>query len=267
MTPSGTVPQYPIVNAGELYLNGLQLSMNVLDVTKIINVAPGAARDSKNINDIVLQVPTALRTDRSGLNGLDTGFYASDMLYAIYIIGSSTHKVSASQDVSPYPVGALLSREFVRPYLPVGYDMFRRVGAVLTDSTGDIVPFVQVGNDTRRTMRIGSSDYPLLTFGNATDWTLIDTNAVSGFPIMPFLATNIYISTTYTSVDTADAFYFQPTGQPDAAFYFAGEAPAINEPYSIDVVTQTNDNGSFNYELDDNAGSLSIIFRGYDDLL
>ncbi len=259
-------PQIPPVNAGELYLNGLQITMDVAAPLSQIDIARGAARNSTNINDIVLQNDTILFLRRAGLNGLDTGLYASDTLYAIYAIGSSIAVTGNGQTSSIYPAGVLASREFIRPYMPSGYDMFRRIGAILTDSGGDIIPFVQIGNDTRRTMRYGTS-FPLLTFGNATTWTIVEPNIAVGYPIMPFLRTNLYLSTTYTTPDLTDSFYFQPTGQPSTAFYFAGDAPVINEAFSQDVVTQTNANSNFNYELDDNAASLSIIFRGYDDLL
>ncbi len=259
-------PQIPPVNAGELYLNGLQLSMFEDDFDKHVYVTRGAARNSTNINDIIIPSDTVLRIERSGLNGLDTGVITADTLYAVYAIGSSVAAPGNGQSLSPYPAGTLLSKEFVRPYLPVGYDMFRRIGAILTDAAGNIVPFVQIGNDTNRTMRYGVS-FPLLTFGNETDWTLVETNAELGYPIMPFIATNLYLETTYTATDLFDSFYLQPYGQPADVYYNSGNAVIINEAYSIAMVAQSNLNGSFAYQVDDNAASLSITFRGYDDLL
>jgi hypothetical protein len=257
-------PQIPPVNAGELYLNGLQISISEEETH--INVKRGAARNSTNVNDILVPDDTIARLERSGLNGLDTGTAAANMLYAVYAIGSSVAAPGNGQSVSPYPAGILLSREFTRPYMPVGYDMYRRIGAILTDVDGNIVPFVQVGNDTNRTMRYGYGG-PLLTFGNSTDWFEISVNTQFGFEVMPFIATNIHISTSYTTPDLFDSFYLQPTGQPDGPYYNVGSGVIINEVFHETMTAQCNADTSFNYQLDDNAGSLSITFRGYDDLL
>lgn len=262
-----TSPQIPIVNAGELYLNGLQLSLNVAFPDTRIDITRGAARNSNNVNDIVLQDNVTLRTDLNGLNALDTGVIEADTQYAVYVIGSSIALRSSLQSVVLYPAGTIISKKFSDgPYMPSGYDMYRRIGAILTDAAGSIVPFAQVGNDTRRTMRYGVG-YPLLSTGNATDWTLVETNAAAGYPIMPFLATNLYLSTSYTTTDLFDSFYLQPYGQPTDVYYTVGSGVIINEKFSADVVTPSNANGSFAYQVDDNAASLSIVFRGYDDLL
>ncbi len=259
-----STPQIPPVNAGELYVNGLQLSMNADNTDEHINVYRGAARNSTNINDIVVQDNVVLKFDRQGLNGLDTGAPTADTLYAVYAIGSSVSVTGSGQSSSLYPAGALLSKEFSRPYMPAGYDMFRRIGAVRLDSSANIVPFVQTGNDTCRAMRYGSF-FSLLINGNDTDWASIGIN--DDEILMPYISTNIYLSTTYTTTDLSDSFYLQPDGQPDAAYYFAGNGVIINEPYTEAVITVCDEICLFNYQLDNNAGSLSIVFRGYDDLL
>ena len=64
---------------------------------------------------------------------------------AVYAIGSSLDQSIGS---------ALVSLSFTAPQLPGNYDMFRRIGAVLCDSSGNFLQFVQGGsvNDSNRPM-------------------------------------------------------------------------------------------------------------------
>ena len=152
-----SVPTYPMVNQGNLYLNGLGISF--VDTTHI-GVAPGQARDHLNINDIDLPVNVLLpgvlgaeiNTRFNGLNGLDTGVLAPNSFYYVYVIGDST---------GFQPSGALLSLSATQPTMPGGfpvggYDMYRRVGTVRTDGTAApntlILAFLQTtaGTQTAR---------------------------------------------------------------------------------------------------------------------
>ena len=119
------MPNTPIVNAGLKYANGLQLAW-ASDET--ITIAAGAARDSSNTNDIVLDASVTVSNIVSGANGLDTGSVAANTMYAVYLIGDSTGYESTA---------GLLSTDASSPNLPGGYDMYRRIGWVLTDATSD----------------------------------------------------------------------------------------------------------------------------------
>jgi hypothetical protein len=163
-----TVIGTPMVNLGSLYLNGLQL--NWFSTTEIL-VAPGAARDSTNVNDIVVTNANGLTclTTTQGVGGLDIGTIAANTFYAVYVIGSS---LSADPDVqmgmqrqgtvvvanpepntgNNPPPAIVISLSFVQPQLPEGYDMFRRVGIVKTDGASHFIPFWQSGINAARTM-------------------------------------------------------------------------------------------------------------------
>lgn len=266
MTPLKSVPQVPMVNAGELYVNGLQLSMNADEPTLYINVARGAARDSKNVNDIVIQDDSVAKFDRQGLNGLDTGVLMANELYAVYAIGSSIATLGNGQASSLYPAGILLSREFERPYMPSGYDMFRRIGAIAIDNTGEIVPFVQIGNDTRRTMKYGLAA-EILSIGNQDEWTEILINEYTPAVLMPYIATNVYLRAAFLAPDTLDSFYLQPKGQPTSAYYAVGNVAVANETFTQDVVCPCSSDAVINYQVDDSSDTLSLFLLGYDDLL
>lgn len=116
-------PNIPIVNAGLLYANGLGLSFTT---TTTITVAAGAARDSTNVNDIVIGAPLVINVRNNGALGLDTGVLAPNTFYGVYAIGSSIN----TNDMS-----VLISANLTTPLLPLNYDMFRRIGCVKSDGT------------------------------------------------------------------------------------------------------------------------------------
>lgn len=172
-----------MVNAGSLYINGLGIAPG--STTSKINLAAGAARDSTNQNDIVLSSAVTINAGTTGVNGLDTGALAASTFYYVFVIGSSlgaNPDVNIDKQVSTlasgttvlngtviaegqvtqpvynvannYQPAGLLSLSATAPTLPIGYDMFRRVGAVLTSGGSVFLPFWQSenGNGTSRTM-------------------------------------------------------------------------------------------------------------------
>jgi len=173
---------FPMVNAGSLYMNGLHLLTNT---TTSITVNAGSARDSTNQEDIVLAANTTLSISSNGVNALDTGTVAASTFYYVFVIGSSlgaTPEVNVDTQVSTlasgstilngtviaegsvtqptwsvvnnYQPATLLSLSSTAPTLPAGYDMFRRIGAVLTGGGSTILPFWQdqTANGSNRKM-------------------------------------------------------------------------------------------------------------------
>lgn len=122
-------------------IDGLETTFNTVAT---VDIEPGSARDSTNTADIVVGGTLTADIAVSGVNGLDTGVEAADTWYALYVIGDTT-------DVNP--TASLLSASFSAPTLPVGYDMFRRVGAVYNLSTSDFRNFYQQGNGRTRTIQ------------------------------------------------------------------------------------------------------------------
>lgn len=134
----------PIVNAGLKYVNGLVLSCDAVAAPKVVNVAAGAARDSTNVNDIILDAAVAINGAVAGVvNGVDVNALAASSFYAVFVIGDSTRNNAAA---------ALLSLSASAPSLPNGYDMFRRIGWVLTDGSSNVLQFWQNGLDQTRCM-------------------------------------------------------------------------------------------------------------------
>ncbi len=191
-----TTPNNPIVNAGLLYVNGLRLTYGT---TTSIGISAGAARDSTNIADIILKTNLVLNAENVGLNGIDIGALANNTYYAVYLIGDST---------ANNPVGALISTSINNPYLPRGYDMYRRIGWVRTDGLAHISPFEQMGNDQTRKYYY-ASPINILTNGAATTFSLVPLGA--SIPPVPLTSNirEILVSLTYTPSAATNSAQFQ----------------------------------------------------------
>lgn len=141
------VPTIPMVNAGLLYVNSLGVSPGVINADALscatLSIAAGQARDSTDTNDITVSATVILDPSTKGVvNGIDTGVLAATTLYYVWAIGDSTNYNAG---------GSLLSLSSTSPLLPVGYDMARRIGTVLTNAAGTrFLNFIQRGNGSGR---------------------------------------------------------------------------------------------------------------------
>jgi hypothetical protein len=180
-----STPNFPVVNLGNKYIQGLNLSYIDADS---ISVAAGQIRDSSNTNDIVISSAVTLSGAVNGvINGLDTGSLGASTIYYVYAVGDSTKFNDG---------GALLSLSSSQPSLPFGYDMYRRIGAVRTDGSSDLLDFTQRGNGLDREMWYAEALGSAVTAGNATSMTAVDLSA-----IVPVFAGDALIQ----AVLTADA--------------------------------------------------------------
>lgn len=186
--------QNPIVNAGIKYVNGLKLAKTG---AKTISMSAGAARDVSNTNDIILDAPVTINGAALGANGVDVAVLVASSMYAVYEIGDSTKY---------QPTAGLLSLNASQPNMPGGYDMYRRVGWVLTDSSANILQFWQYGEGQDRTYYydVGISE---LSGGSATSFTAIDL-ATS----VPPIATEVLFNYTFTPDGATEQAEFLPFG-------------------------------------------------------
>lgn len=111
-----------------------------------------------------------------GANSLDTGKWASNTWYALYVAFNSTSAQAC----------ALLSLNATTPQLPAGYTFYTRVGWIRTDGTTNCRPlsFTQKGAQVRYKVTPGSNvtALPILAQGAAGDttiptWVAIDWTA------------------------------------------------------------------------------------------
>ncbi len=188
---ANAIPNIPVVNAGALYISGLRLSNNATAPTTVVDVASGAARDSSNINDIVVSATTSLGITVSGAGGLDTGTVANNTLYYVYAIGSSNNQLGNGQSYSAYPGTVIMSLSMTSPVLPFGYDMFRRIGAVRVD-TAAFRKFEQIGAGNSRTTWYDVALATAITGGSSAFYAAVVTTELA-----PAIDTNVHFFTSF----------------------------------------------------------------------
>ena len=122
------------------HISALTLSRNAT-ITKL-DVAAGKCRDSTDAFDIVLASAITAGAIASPWaagsiqNKLDTGAVANSTWYHVYAIRKDA---DGSGDW-------LFSLSASAPTMPSGYTYFRRIGAIRTDGTGNILAFTQDGD-------------------------------------------------------------------------------------------------------------------------
>lgn len=185
-TPSDGTVDVPQLHANLLglvrkHINGLTLS-NGTDTDHDIDIAVGSAgEDGGDLlvlgTTLTKQIDAAwdVGTDEGGL---DTGAVAGNTLYAVWLIKRSDTQV----------VDALFSTSFTAPTMPADYDEKRLIGAVCTDSSSNIIQFVQVGDYFRYTSEI---------IQDVSDSTLADATFETGvLSVPPNCLAHVYVSAT-----------------------------------------------------------------------
>lgn len=243
--------QRPIVNDGEKYLQGLNLSRTD---DAVVAIASGAARDSTNVVDIEVSSALAVSNIVSGVNGLDTGSVAASTMYAVYVIGDSTRHNDAA---------GLLSLSFSDPTLPSGYDVFRRVGAVLTDGSSDNLEFHQYGEGKER-MCYYDVAISELSNGQSATYAAVDL-ATS----VPPVRCEVLLLVDYTPNSATNKAHFLPfsSSATNGVVQFgygvaAAQRGMLQAPSSLDSAVP-----KIKYKLDNSSDSLDLSVSGYIDQL
>lgn len=203
-----------------LYIQGLSISPAS---TTLLAVAPGAARDSNNIIDMVVGLTNYFGIDNpaqlfqgyqpgllinsavNGVNGLDTGTIAASTQYAVYLIGDSRNYNNTAAMIS------LTSN--VAPIMPSGYDSNRLIGFMETDSSSHFVYAThKPQNISGLLVYFNSPAISVLTGGTSTTFAAIDLTTNSAIPTttLPNVITTLLV--TFTPAVAGDVVQFRPTG-------------------------------------------------------
>ena len=263
-----TIANVPIVNAGLIYVNGLILSADVMAFPKSVTLSSGAARDTNNINDIItLDQDTVINGAVVGPNGVDTLPIIANAFYGVYVIGDSTKNQPTAGLLSP----ATFFSASIPPFLPVGYDMFRRVGWVLTDSSANILQFWQYGTDQTRSYWY---DVPInaLTAGNSTTPSILSL-ATS----VPPIDTEVTFQVTFSANLATDIARFLTVGANTPSSIIATFGYGISSSVSgapqqgmlivPSHIDPSNGQSSILWEVSAGGDSLSLKTIGYKDYL
>lgn len=243
--------QRPIVNAGQEYMYGLNLDRTD---DENITIAAGACRDASNVVD--MEVSSALTVDilESGAGGLDTGSVEASKFYAVWLIGDSTRHNS--------PAG-LLSLSFSAPTMPAGYDVKRRVGAVLTDSSSDILEFHQYGEGKDRMMYY---DVAISELSNGQSATYAAVDLATSVPPVKCEVLLLVDYTPNSATNKAHILPFASSATNGIVQFGYGVAAAqrgmLQAPSSLDSAVP-----KIKYKLDNANDSLDLSVIGYIDQL
>jgi hypothetical protein len=244
-------PNTPIVNARVAYVNGLQLSWLT---TTTFSVAAGAASNSNDVNDITLSAPVTNLISHVGVNGVDIAAAVASSFYAVYVIGDSTEY---------QPTASIISLSATAPSLPFGYDMYRRVGFILTDSSSHVLKFWQYGNGGAKDMWY---DTPIATPAITTATTYATQSLAAGVP--PEVC-ETYLKVQYTANSATNVINMGPFGStPTAAMVIFGYGVAA-EQQGMAVVPCALNTGVPTIEHKETSASdaLALFVSGYRDNL
>lgn len=227
MSSSSFVPQIQndaIYALPHLYISGLQLSAASPTAATLVAVAPGAARDSNNILDMVVglqnyagvDVPALvfqgyqpgllINSAVNGANGLDTGTIAASTQYAIYLIGDSRLYNNTAAVLS-------LTSNWPGPLMPRGYDSYRLIGFWETDGSSQFVYAThKPQNIAGLQVYYNSPAVSVLSGGNATSFTAIDLTTNSAIPTTTLPNVIVSLLVTFTPAAAGDTVQFRPTG-------------------------------------------------------
>lgn len=253
-------PETPIVNAGSLYINGFIIAAT----GTVVTVGRGAARDSTNTNDLIVSSTVNLiNLATNGANGLDTGALVANRFYAVFVIGDSTRYK---------PNAFLASLDPVNPVLPIGYDMFRRVGWARTDGSAVLSRITEYGDGLTR-FYYYEVPLTILTAGNATTFSagFIDLTTSSFVPPLQLLSAEadpiININLSYTPNSAANVAEFALFNSPLAPMVRFGTGVAAVQVGNVNVPTFLTSVASIRYRVSSASDALTLTIVGFQDLL
>jgi len=158
------------------YIAGLTLSNDGTSPNTVIDISAGQATDSTNVKLMTLAAftkTTAAFATGTGNGGLDTGTVAASTWYHMFVISNAAGTT----------FDALISKSATAPTMPSGFALFRRIGSILTNSSSQILAFVQDG----QTFYWGTQVLDLSSGGNGTTTarTLITLSVPPGVKVRP----------------------------------------------------------------------------------
>lgn len=229
--------------------------------TTTISVSAGLAKNALNWGDIQLTkiAGTTMNAAVNGVNGLDVGVLAATTLYAVYVIGSSEDIVTPA---------TIISTNFTQPLMPSGYDLWRRIGAVATDSAAHFIEFFQSGSGNERFMFLtetSGNDTRVLNGGTAhAAYAAVAMTHL----VPPNIQAVVILNYSYTPAAAANAFSLRPTGSVVAQGYTSINGPVMAQAQLGQAIMISADGAtpSIDYIVT-NGDALSLFVGGYVDTL
>lgn len=242
------------------HLFGLTLSRDSGDTSHDVNVTAGSVRDATDAVNIILASEITKQIDATwavgdDAGGLDTGTVANNTWYHVWLIKRSDTGV----------VDVLLSTSPTAPTMPSNYDYKRRIGAVRTDGSANLLAFEQNGDSF-------IWDVPVLDINDSNPGTSAQTNAVrvpTGVVVDAVIdwflgqsndaGTYYMLVTSPSQTDTAasSSMFSVYSGSPRGF----GEASSESQGGTGRIVTKTNTSAQVRYRL--NGSNTSVEVKGF----
>jgi hypothetical protein len=137
---------------------GLVIANNASTPNSKIDIAADQAiMLASGIASYAASIAVTVDTSTTGANGLDTGARTSSTWYNLFLISNGT------------TTAGLASISATAPTLPSGYACFVRVGAMLTDGSGNFMRTKQIGREVQYTLVASSNTVvpPVISSGTA----------------------------------------------------------------------------------------------------
>lgn len=201
----------PIVNAPYLNVDGLEIAITG---NTTATIQTGRARNSSNESDIISSAIVTLDAANGGLNGLDTGALANATLYALYVVGDSSYN---------NPTGVVLSASSTSPLLPVGYDMYRKIGYLRTDGSAHFLAGYFSGSSNQRIFMYDAPIATAVTAGNATTYTAV--SLATFVPVVDY--TPVYMAFAFTPGAASRTLNLTPGNATGNAVTITGQVTSV----------------------------------------
>jgi len=182
------VADAPFVPDGHIF--GLSLANNATSPLSAVDIAVGSCRasDGSRSMDLRSGLTKSLNASwaaGSGAGGLDTGTKAGLSTYHVYLIGKDDGTLDG-----------LFSLSASAPTMPTGYTHRRRLGAVLTNSGGDILAFAQFGDE----FLLGAPPLDLSGAATSVSRTLVALSVPNGIAVDALLRVTVKDTTAAAAV-------------------------------------------------------------------
>jgi len=236
-----TLPNVPISNIGNLYLNGQRLSWTS---TTSITVGSGQCRDQSDTVDIVMGGNLYTTSNSASGNagqpnpvaaaapvvvsissvwsatqaGLDVGTIAASTEYSVYAIGDSRGFNNGSAILSLVAPGSTTTVGGVTfplgPHLPLGYDCWRYIGSISVNASSQVRKFTQTGAQALRTIWYDPGTGPstkgvvIPSSGTAGSTTYVNVGVFTS--LIPQTALEVLLNVALTPNSANNAIFLAP---------------------------------------------------------
>lgn len=236
------------------YIHGLRVTRSG---STAIQIATGICVDDSRSFEIDITSPVTVSFSSSGAGGLDTGSIAGNTLYYIFVIADS-NGINSSD--------GLISLSISNPTVPSGYNKKRRIGSILTNSSGENYFFNQVGEGTTRYMMyepnpsVDGSFLAIVNTGTATSYAAVDCSGRA-----PTTTKSFYIAINHLNNSGSPAITRYRAGQhTETLFEFFSTAGSGLSVYQIMWLPCRSDATGFYYRIVSNVSpQVNVWLLGY----